>query len=60
MFIAFGMMADNWFIGALGILACIAMAARTPKEEAALISKFGDEYRVYMQRTGRFLPRFSK
>ena len=57
MFIAFGMMADNWFIGALGILAFIAMAIRTPKEEANLIEKFGNEYREYMKRTGRFLPK---
>ena len=57
MFIAFGMMADNWFIAVLGILAFIAMAARTPKEEANLIEKFGDEYREYMNRTGCFLPK---
>jgi protein-S-isoprenylcysteine O-methyltransferase Ste14 len=57
LFIAFGVMADNWFIALLGILAFIAMAARTPKEEANLIEKFGDEYRSYMQRTGRFLPK---
>jgi protein-S-isoprenylcysteine O-methyltransferase Ste14 len=57
MFVAFGMMADNWFIAALGILAFIAMAVRTPKEEANLIEKFGDEYREYMNRTGRFLPK---
>lgn len=60
MFIAFGMMADNWFIALLGILAFIIMAIRTPKEEANLIEKFGDEYREYMKRTGRFLPRVSK
>ena len=57
LFIAFGMMADNWFIAALGVFAFIAMAIRTPKEEANLIEKFGDEYREYMKRTGRFLPR---
>ncbi|HEX6270355.1 MAG TPA: isoprenylcysteine carboxylmethyltransferase family protein [Anaerolineales bacterium] len=60
MFIAFGMMADNWFIAMLGILAFIAMAIRTPKEEANLIEKFGDDYREYMKRTGRYFPRFSK
>jgi protein-S-isoprenylcysteine O-methyltransferase Ste14 len=57
LFIAFGMMADNWFIALLGILAFIGMAVRTPKEEANLIEKFGDEYREYMKRTGRFLPK---
>jgi protein-S-isoprenylcysteine O-methyltransferase Ste14 len=55
--ISFGMMADNWFIAAFGILAFILMASRTPKEEANLIEKFGDEYREYMKRTGRYLPR---
>lgn len=60
MFIAFGMMADNWFIAALGILTFILMAIRTPKEEANLIEKFGDEYREYMKRTGAFLPKLTK
>lgn len=57
MFIAFGMMADNWFIAALGVLAIIGMAIRTPKEEANLIEKFGDEYQEYMKHTGRFFPK---
>jgi len=57
LFIAFGMMADNWFIAGLGILTFILMAIRTPKEEVNLIEKFGDEYREYMKRTGRFFPR---
>jgi protein-S-isoprenylcysteine O-methyltransferase Ste14 len=57
MFISFGMMADNWFIAALGVLTFILMAIRTPKEEANLIEKFGDEYREYMKSTGRFLPK---
>lgn len=57
-FISFGMMADNWFIAALGVFTFILMAIRTPKEEANLIEKFGDEYREYMKHTGRFLPKF--
>ena len=60
LFIAFGMMADNWFIALLGVLAFIAMASRTPKEEANLIEKFGDDYREYMKRTGRYFPKFSR
>lgn len=55
--ISFGLISDSWFIITLGILAFIAMAIRTPKEEANLIEKFGDEYREYMKRTGRFLPK---
>lgn len=57
LFISFGLIADNWFIALLGILAFIVMAIRTPKEEANLIAKFGDEYREYMKNTGRFLPK---
>jgi protein-S-isoprenylcysteine O-methyltransferase Ste14 len=55
--VAFGLMADNWFIAMLGILAFTLMAFRTPQEEANLIEKFGDDYRQYMKRTGRFLPK---
>jgi len=57
MFVAFGMMADNWFIALMGIITFIGMAMRTPKEEANLIEKFGDEYHEYMKNTGRFFPK---
>jgi protein-S-isoprenylcysteine O-methyltransferase Ste14 len=30
---------------------------RTRIEEANLVARFGDSYRTYMERTGRFLPR---
>ena len=56
-FVSFGLIADNWFIAALGLLAFILMAIRTPKEEASLLEKFGDEYREYMKNTGTFLPK---
>jgi len=59
MFVAFGMIADNWFIACMGVIAFIIMAFRTPREEANLIEKFGDEYREYIQRTGRFLPKLN-
>ncbi len=57
MFVSFGMITDNWFIAALGMLTFTVMAIRTPKEEANLIEKFGDEYREYMKHTGRFFPK---
>lgn len=60
LFISLGMIADNWFVALLGILTFIAMAIRTPKEEANLIEKFGDQYREYMRRTGRYFPKLSK
>ena len=56
-FISLGLLADNWFIILSGVLVFVVMAIRTPKEEANLIEKFGDEYKEYMKRTGRFWPR---
>ncbi len=55
--VALGLMADNWFIILMALLAFTAMAVRTPKEEANLIEKFGDAYRDYMKTTGAFLPK---
>jgi protein-S-isoprenylcysteine O-methyltransferase Ste14 len=60
LFLALGLIADNWFIILLGMLAFVAMASRAPKEEANLVEKFGDEYREYMKRTGRYFPKLIK
>lgn len=57
LFVSFGLVADNWFIAALGLLAFIVMAIRAPTEKANLIEKFGNEYREYMKNTGAFLPK---
>jgi protein-S-isoprenylcysteine O-methyltransferase Ste14 len=52
------LLSGNWFIGGGGIaFVLLLMAVRTPREERMLIGRFGDEYRVYMARTGRYLPR---
>ncbi len=46
-----------WWLG-VGMLTPLGiLLLRTSKEEARLIETFGDEYREYMQRTGRFFPR---
>ena len=55
--VALALLLANWFLLLMGILALILIAFRTPIEEAKLIEKFGDEYREYMKRTGRFIPR---
>jgi protein-S-isoprenylcysteine O-methyltransferase Ste14 len=49
--------AANWFFLAAGCVVFLLLAIRTRKEEQNLIARFGDDYRNYMQRTGRFLPR---
>lgn len=38
----------------------ILIVARIPKEEKMLLDQFGHEYRAYMKRTGRLLPRFRR
>ena len=47
----------NWFIAFTGGLAVALIAIRTSKEEELLVRRFGDDYRSYMNRTGRFIPR---
>ena len=42
------------------LLTIILLFARIPKEEKMLLDQFGDEYRAYMKRTGRLLPRFRR
>jgi protein-S-isoprenylcysteine O-methyltransferase Ste14 len=49
--------AANWFFFAIGGVVFLLLAIRTRKEEENLIARFGDDYRHYMQRTGRFVPR---
>jgi len=39
-----------------GSLAVLLLAIRSRKEEQNLIARFGEDYRVYMKRTGRFVP----
>ena len=49
--------AANWFLLAAGTVVFTTMIIRTKREEAFLVARFGDSYREYMARTGRFLPR---
>jgi protein-S-isoprenylcysteine O-methyltransferase Ste14 len=56
-FVGFSLLSANWFTGVALVLGFSVLSLRTPLEEARLIEKFGDEYRDYMRRTGRYLPR---
>ena len=58
-FLSFALMADSWFIALMAAVALVLLAVRLPNEEAHLIEKFGDEYRQYMRRTGKFLPKLN-
>jgi protein-S-isoprenylcysteine O-methyltransferase Ste14 len=55
--LANGLTAANWFLLGTGGLVVVLLVARTRREEERLVRRFGDAYRTYMSRTGRFLPR---
>jgi protein-S-isoprenylcysteine O-methyltransferase Ste14 len=49
----------NWFIGLTWLTGLtIIIALRVKREEAMLLTRFGQQYDAYMKGTGRFLPRF--
>jgi protein-S-isoprenylcysteine O-methyltransferase Ste14 len=52
------LLSANWVVGGgpLSFLPLL-MLVRTPREERMLLACFGDDYRAYMARTGRYLPR---
>ncbi len=54
--LSFFLLTANWFIGLALLAMSILLASRVEGEEAMLLERFGDEYRAYIQRTGRFLP----
>ena len=47
----------NAVVAASGLAMFALLAARSRVEERRLVEKFGDAYRAYQGRTGRFLPR---
>lgn len=47
----------NWAVAAATVAFWSVVVIRTAKEEAALVKTFGDDYRDYQRRVGRFLPR---
>lgn len=48
----------NWLVGGVPLVGlCVIVLLRVEREERVMIEKFGDAYRDYMKRTGRFLPR---
>jgi len=57
MFMGIGLALANWWILLWLGIAMVALVQRTDVEEARLLEQFGDEYRAYMKRTGRFFPR---
>jgi protein-S-isoprenylcysteine O-methyltransferase Ste14 len=58
--ISFFLISASWFIGLLWLsLFAVILIVRVPREEAVMREEFGDAYRDYMKRTGRFFPRLA-
>jgi protein-S-isoprenylcysteine O-methyltransferase Ste14 len=47
----------NWVFVVFAALTLIGLFARAPREEQMMLEQFGDEYREYMIKTGRFWPK---
>ena len=59
--IAQGMLLANWLAGwAFLVLSIPLYIVRIPKEERMMIEQFGEQYRSYISRTGRLIPRLWK
>ncbi|MCI0728056.1 MAG: isoprenylcysteine carboxylmethyltransferase family protein, partial [Chloroflexi bacterium] len=55
MLTAAGLLSANWLVGFSGVAMILSVIAfRVPEEERRLAVAFGDDYRAYMGRTGRF------
>ncbi|HEX9388479.1 MAG TPA: isoprenylcysteine carboxylmethyltransferase family protein [Anaerolineales bacterium] len=54
--LTFALIAANGLIAVLCLLFGILLPSIARTDEQTLLEKFGEEYREYMQRTGRFLP----
>ncbi len=62
-FILFGigllLLTANWFLaGGFLLVILIVMFVRTPIEERALLTAYGQDYADYAKRTGKFFPKF--
>ncbi len=56
--LAQALLLQNWLSGLGGLVAFLLLyLARIPREEQMMRDHFGDDYRVYCERTGRVLPR---
>jgi len=51
-----GLLVANWFVVVFVMIAAIILIRRIPREEKMMLERFGDEYKEYKKRTGRFLP----
>jgi protein-S-isoprenylcysteine O-methyltransferase Ste14 len=59
--IAVFLLTANWFIGVTWLAGLtIIIFIRVQREEMMLRTRFGNQYSLYIERTGRFIPRIKK
>ena len=59
--IAQALLITNWIAGLSSLVIFIPLyLLRVRLEEKVMLARFGDEYRAYLHRTGRIIPRFRK
>ena len=51
-----GLVAANWTPFVFAALGTLNVILRIQGEEKMMLEQFGDDYREYMERTGRLLP----
>jgi protein-S-isoprenylcysteine O-methyltransferase Ste14 len=55
--LSLGLIAANWIPFVFATLSALNFLLRIRGEEQMMLDQFGDEYREYMKRTGKLLPR---
>jgi protein-S-isoprenylcysteine O-methyltransferase Ste14 len=59
--IAQGLLLENWLAGWILLVTFIPLyLVRAPEEEKMMLEQFGQEYRLYISRTGGIIPRLWK
>jgi protein-S-isoprenylcysteine O-methyltransferase Ste14 len=58
--LSLSLLSANWLLALLAAAVLGIMVARTGVEERNLEARFGDEYRAYAGRTGKFFPRLRR
>ncbi|HEY4691423.1 MAG TPA: protein-S-isoprenylcysteine O-methyltransferase [Anaerolineae bacterium] len=58
--IAQPLLIHNWIALGMLVLFLPLYLIRVPREERMMLEHFGEEYRLYMNRTGRVIPRLSR
>jgi protein-S-isoprenylcysteine O-methyltransferase Ste14 len=55
--IALALLSSNWCFVLFAAAMIVGFVVRAPREERMMVEAFGEEYKTYMQGTGRFFPR---